>query len=55
MKKKIKKTNNSLLRFLSKTKSGKYAKIEKNSLKYSRISDLTDTPISYTENYFSLG
>lgn len=55
MKKKIVKTNKGLLRFLSKTKSGKFAKIEKSSLRYSRISDNTFTLTSSTENHFSLG
>lgn len=52
----IKKINKPvLLKFLKKTKSGRYAEIEKSSLKYSRVRESVEIDPEPDSYYYSLG
>ncbi len=54
MKKKNKVINPVLSKFLKKTKAGKYAVIEKSSLKYSRVKEYAEIEEDTDSHYYSL-
>jgi len=50
----IRKEEKILLTFLKRTKKGKYAKIDKNSLPYMRIKERREEPYYEEEYYYSV-
>lgn len=51
-KKEAKKENNVLIKFLKQTKEGKFAPIDKASLKYSRLEDTVESINVSEDNYY---
>ena len=52
LKNKLKKNNTALIKFLRQTKEGKYAPVEKSSLKYSRLEETIESINVPEDNYY---
>lgn len=52
MQNKVKSNNKSFIKFLNQTKEGKFAPVEKSSLKYSRLEETIESINTPEDNYY---